>query len=509
MIFMIVDAAARKKLCAGAPGAENPAMNPTTLAANPAPGAPAAAASDGVGAAWSGSAAGAGPSLRVRLNAIVATLMILFVVSLAWLRIDATRDSVLEEIVGSNRVASQLLARVTWIVASGGTPAMLDFLGQLGRVRANDITLVDAQGRVLYRSPPSTYKQGRYAPAWFSAWVVPPLQRQVIQVGDGTLTIEADASRAIVDGWDDLRQMLAVAAVALVFINAIVFWVVGRTVRPFAQIVRSLDRMQAGDYATPLPRLHGREAILIGSAIQRLGDAIEGNVRQRIAARETQLHLAQSREWARNVAQRLETERREIAAELHDELGQSVTAIRTLAKSLEARLPPQESVGRHAARLIDSEAARLYDAMHGMIPRLAPLELGPFGLPDALNDLVVAMRELHDGLAIALVVRDMDRPVGADASLVAFRVAQEALNNAIKHSGGRSIDVTLSGCGADIVEVCVDDDGCGLPAPAQRPARFGLTGLRERVLALGGTFEAGCGPLRGTRIVARLPRLAG
>jgi len=458
--------------------------------------------------AWSGSIGGSGPSLRVRLNAIVAVLMVLFVVSLAWLRIDATRASVLEEIVGSNRVASQLLTRVTWIVESGGTPAMLQFLGQLGRVRANDITLLDAQGRTLYRSPPSTYKQGRYAPPWFSAWIAPPLQRQVIQVGDGTLTIEADPSRAILDGWDDLRQLVAAAAAALVFIVVVVFWVVGRTVRPFAQIVHSLDRMQTGDYSTRLPRLVGREASLIGAAVNRLGEAIEGNVQQRLAARETELHLAQSREWARRVGERLETERREIAAELHDELGQSVTAIRTLAKTLAARLPVHEAVGRNAAQLIDSEAARLYDAMHGMIPRLAPLELGPLGLPDALNDLVVALRELHGGFDIGLDVRGIDRPVGADASLVAFRVAQEALNNAIKHSGGRTINVALVAIGPDRMELSVDDDGRGLPPPAERAGRFGLAGLEERVLALGGRFEAGRGPLQGTRIRAQLP-LAG
>jgi two-component system, NarL family, sensor histidine kinase UhpB len=215
--------------------------------------------------------AAAGPSLRVRLNAIVATLMVVFVASLAWLRIDATRESVLEEIVGSNRVATQLLGRVGWIVASGGTPAMLGFLEQLGRVRANDITLVDGQGQVLYQSPAPTYKQGRSAPAWFSELVAPPQQRKVFPVGDGTMTIEADPSRAILDGWDDLTQLVLAAALALVGVNLVVFWAVGRTVKPFARIIGSLDKMQRGDYSVRLPPLHGREARLIGESVNRLG----------------------------------------------------------------------------------------------------------------------------------------------------------------------------------------------------------------------------------------------
>ena len=155
--------------------------------------------------------------------------------------------------------------------------------------------------------------------------------------------------------------------------------------------------------------------------------------------------------------------------------------------------------------MIQSEAVRLYDAMHGMIPRLTPLDLGPHGLPDALSDLVVAIRRLHPSFDISLQVRNMEVAVGAAPALAAYRVAQEAVNNAIKHSGGRAIALLLARTGPDEMTLTVDDDGCGLPASAQHPARFGLTGLRARVRALGGDFDARRGPDRGTRITARLP----
>jgi two-component system sensor histidine kinase UhpB len=446
-----------------------------------------------------------GYGLRLRLNAIVAGLIVLFVAALVWLRIDATRASVLDEIVGSNRVATQLLGRVGWIVDSGGTQAMFGFLEQLGRVRANEITLVDGSGNEIYRSPPSTYKQGRSAPAWFSDLVAPPPQRKVLAVGDGTLTIEADPSRSILDGWDEMTQLLEAAAYALVAINVFVFWILGRTVRPFTQIIEGLERMRAGDYSVRLPPLHGREAGLIGDSVNRLGEAIEGNVRERIATHEAERRLAESREWARRVEESLESERREIAAELHDELGQSVTAIRTLARSLSGRLPADDQVSREATRLIESEAARLYDAMHGMIPRLTPLDLGPHGLPDALNDLAVSIGRLHPGISLSLHIENMDVPVGPAAALVAYRVAQEGINNAIKHSGGRSIHIGLTRSGPDEMTLAVDDDGCGMPEPEKRAGHYGLTGLRERVLALGGSFEVGRGAQHGSTIRARLP----
>ena len=82
--------------------------------------------------------------------------------------------------------------------------SLLHFFQQLGRVRANNITLTDEDGHVLYRSPPATYKQGREAPAWFSALVLPQPSRQVLLLPVGRLLVEAEPSRAVLDGWDDL-----------------------------------------------------------------------------------------------------------------------------------------------------------------------------------------------------------------------------------------------------------------------------------------------------------------
>lgn len=443
-------------------------------------------------------------SLRLQLNLIVATLTGLFVAALVGLQIDGTRASVREEITASNKVATQLLERVSGIFSRGGPPAMLGFLEQLGRVRANDIVLVDDDGQVLYRSPPATYKQGRDAPEWFTAWVVPPLQRQLVRMPGATLAIEPNPSRAILDGWDHLVQLAGIAALALVALHVAVFWAVGRTLRPFARIVEGLRRLQAGDYATRLPPLPGREAALIGESVNRLGEAIETTLQQRIAARETRQRLSESRAWAQQVEQRLEAERKDIAAELHDELGQSVTAIRSLARSLIARLPADDTTGREAAQMIDAEAARLYDAMHGMIPRLTPLTLGPLGLPDALRDLVASLRLRHRAQVFDLHIEGPETPLDADTALAAYRTAQEALNNALKHSGARHLGLLLQH-NAQTLALTVTDDGCGLPPPDQRPHRFGLPGLHERAAALGGRFDAQRRPEGGTQVRLELP----
>ncbi|MCY7317228.1 MAG: methanol utilization protein MoxY, partial [Ramlibacter sp.] len=105
-------------------------------------------------------------SLRLKINLIVGLLTLLFVAGLLALQIDNLRDSVHEEVVAANQVAAQLLKHVAVVHAAEGSPPMLSFLRGVGRVRSNDITLTDSQGRTLYQSPPSRYKAGRDAPRW-------------------------------------------------------------------------------------------------------------------------------------------------------------------------------------------------------------------------------------------------------------------------------------------------------------------------------------------------------
>src|ERR1700724_4763201 len=105
--------------------------------------------------------------LRTRLNLVLAALSAAFVIVLIAAEVQSTRNSVREEIEAANRVASQLLGRRAGVYSQvGGPDLVLQFLQQLGRVRANEVSLLSAAGVVLYQSPPATYKAGRAAPVW-------------------------------------------------------------------------------------------------------------------------------------------------------------------------------------------------------------------------------------------------------------------------------------------------------------------------------------------------------
>ena len=107
--------------------------------------------------------------LRTRLNLVVAALSAAFVIVLIAAEVQSTRNSVREEIEAANRVASQLLGRLVAVYSQvGGPDLVLQFLQQLGRVRANEVFLQSATGEVLYQAPAATYKAGREAPVWFA-----------------------------------------------------------------------------------------------------------------------------------------------------------------------------------------------------------------------------------------------------------------------------------------------------------------------------------------------------
>ncbi len=444
-------------------------------------------------------------TLRLKINLIVGALTLLFVVAAMWLQLRSMRESVLEEVVAANRVAAQMLNRTVWRYAPQGTSTMLAFLQGIGRVRSNDITLFDLQGQELYRSPPSPYKAGRDAPPWFDRLVSPPPSVQAIEFPDGKLVVRSNASRAVLDAWDSVTVLAGGGVLLLLVVNALVFWLVGRSVRPFGQIVAALNQLQAGRFDARLPRLAGTEAATIGAAFNRMVGELQTHIEIERRAVRAERQLSDSRELTRWIDQHIERERRMIARELHDELGQSVTAMRSMALSIAQRMHTLDPQAEQAARLIADESSRLYDAMHSIIPRLTPLVLDNFGLAEALDDLVERTGRSQPGLRIDLRVELGHAALGSDAALALYRAAQEGISNALRHGQARILQLAVA-CDAGAVTLDLSDDGNGLaPDWSTRTGHYGLRWMAERVEALDGEFRIEAVSPRGVHLQVRLP----
>jgi signal transduction histidine kinase len=216
--------------------------------------------------------------------------------------------------------------------------------------------------------------------------------------------------------------------------------------------------------------------------------------------------LEENRRLSRRLIDVQEEERKTLARELHDEMGQALTAIKTEAALIIDRCQdPGLPIGK-SARAIGAAADYLYDLTHTLIRRLRPSVLDDLGLAAALETLVSEWRARRPGLPCRLTVEGDLHGLPDAVNIAIFRLVQEALTNVLRHAVASHMSVTLCRS-ADAVLVRVEDDGRGLdPAGVKRTwQHFGLLGMRERVEGLGGCLDIESDPGRGLCLHATIP----
>jgi PAS domain S-box-containing protein len=565
-------------------------------------------------------------SLRLRLTLIITALIGLFSVATGAIIVDETRSAIREEIEAGTKVTLQLLATALFrgdLKRREPAPndEALAFLHNLGRVRAHEIRMYDEDGTLVYTSPPSRYKAGRSAPVWFTRLVRPEAPEVEFKTAGGRIVVAPDASRSILDAWDDLTDLMWLALAFLIVLNAAVFFLLGRSLKPVDTILSGLSQMERGRFDVRLPRFSLPEFDSIGHTFNRMAGALEeshaenrrlalvakqssdaiiihdlqGNisfwnpaaerlfgyrseeivgrsatlltpavlesevaenleairarrvienlitkrrardgrlvdvalsaaplvdpvsdevigeicsmrdVTEQKRAQAAQAELEQNRRFTHLIQTRLEEERRAIARELHDELGQCVTAIKTIGTAIANRTAVGSPDIHRNAQTIVQVAGHIYDVVHGIIRQLRPSALDHLGLGEALEDWLAAWRSRHPEVACELKVIGDLSGLGEAVSITVYRIVQETLTNVVRHAAATRAEVFVERQ-RDRVEVQVRDNGKGLGERSQSEvARFGVMGMRERVEALEGTFELDSRRGEGLRVRAVIP----
>ncbi len=196
-------------------------------------------------------------------------------------------------------------------------------------------------------------------------------------------------------------------------------------------------------------------------------------------------------------------ERRRVAVELHDEVGQSLAAAKILAQSLGARTAVSGPADAHEdSRRLITLVEHAIAGVRGLTNELSPLVLYELGLGPALSWLVESYR---DRLGLECVLRVDEEIMGlkGEAGILLFRAARELLMNVHRHAGSSSASIDLRDNNGMAV-LTILDQGCGfdpsVSPPATQEGQFGLFSLREEVLLIGGTLEVDSEPGRGTRV---------
>lgn len=442
-------------------------------------------------------------SLRLKINLIFVALTILVFSILIAIEMNATRNSVAEEMEASGRIASQLLGRIGSMYTNKNLPELVEFLRETGRVRAQEISLLSLDGELLYQSPPSVYKAGRNAPQWYAALIAPPESVRVIALSHARITMRTNPTRAILDGWDNLADILFAQSVLFIIADIVIFWLVGVWLAPLEKIERGLREIEQGAHHVRLPALPGKEAGQMGRAFNRMAQAVEDNIQVRQATAEAQARLATQREFTQLLYARIEQERAAIARELHDELGQSLTGIRSIAKSMLQQADVAGSPIQRSAQMLFDTAGMMSDAMHRMIPRLRPLQLEGMGLVDAVRDLLTATQLNNPELKTELEVQGELPALNEEYELHAYRIIQEAITNVVRHAKASRTHVCIAVKDQCLV-LSIADDGLGAQS-LQRVGHYGVLGMQERAASLNGKVVFQTATMGGCKVLVTLP----
>lgn len=236
--------------------------------------------------------------------------------------------------------------------------------------------------------------------------------------------------------------------------------------------------------------------------------------RHRHAGRELALRLTAQAQLERSLAEnRLlvqrniqvqEDERRNIARELHDEMGQWLNALKLDAVAIRDTASADLPI-RTAAQSVIDLTDHVYDVVRQLMRRLRPVALDELGLQAALQYLLDQWKARHAGIACRFEASGALDDLGEAANITIYRCVQECLTNITKHADARHVIIALHRDPATSrLTVSVQDDGRGI-GTAPTPFGMGLAGLRERVDVLGGEFRVEACVPSGTRVSASLP----
>ncbi|WP_018267136.1 histidine kinase [Methylosinus sp. LW4] len=432
-----------------------------------------------------------GLSLRARLLALLgATLAVGLALGVGLLTLHAAAR-VRAESDSTARLAREFVATALASVEESDDPlaALRGRLADVDRLRHIHIFMVgsgEARGASV---------EERRAPAWFAALVAgSPSETRIALDGRGRLRGElalvAEPGDEIDEIWEEVWALaLGAAALALAGFG-VVSVVVSRALAPVSTLAEALRRIEHGDRDVRMVAGDAPEFVAIAGRVDALAETLARFDAENRALVERIIHVQ-------------DEERRDIARDLHDEIGPFLFSIRAGLGALARKL---EGARREDCLNIDAQLGALQQVNRRILGRLRPAALDEMGLEGALQALAQGWRDLDAGVAIGLHIDDAGEPLDESIALTAYRIVQEGLTNVFRHASATRVDVTverIEACGKRELRVAVRDDGAGVAQGAREG--IGLRGMAERVAALGGRLTFESAEPRGALLVARLP----
>lgn len=426
----------------------------------------------------------------------------------------AMRDFVIERDLALARLTARILddGLAHGIVGADGSGLAVWMLSDTGD-QTGAVIVVDRHGRALFHPNPQrvgadvkddpgvaeALRQQEGAVIVSDEVAGPMVVTFAPVTGTGWVVLVQEPVEGLIGPILRLSSLAPIVAIGAGVLSLLVLTFGWRTiVRPLQGLARAAGQVSWGNYSAIAEPVGGVQEIRdLRQALAEMVDRIQG-------------YEAGMRDYLGAVTRGQEAERARLAQELHDGPVQDLIALGQRAEM--ARRMVERGETRQVQELLEEiRRAELetVEELRRIISALRPVYLEDLGFLPALEMLVQQMAERTT--AQIRLEAGTTRRCPPEVELAAYRIAQEALNNAIQHARAQNIVVHLH-CDPDALTLSVTDDGVGLTLPPRpdlltQDGHFGLVGMQERTTRLGGTLEIHTAPGEGTRIVACLPDL--
>lgn len=435
-------------------------------------------------------------SLRYQINSRIFLSSLLILLFGGAVVIWQARTAVNKEITSSLNLATQLIS-LNFAQGQQSTFAMNTWLPRfisLEQTRHLKIELQAASGDIVKFAPPNIITNTRVLPpTWFINLVSSDYStsRQQLNTAEGktiTLIIRADPLDEINEVWTESRAFFISLLLMMSFTFLSVNMVFKRTLKAITIIVNGLKAIECGDYEQKLPSFYTEEYDAIARAINHTTEVLNSTQK---ANRALTLHSLEIQE----------EERQRLAQELHDELGQSLTAIKVMAVTASQKQINIEQISHTISDVCD----HLIAVVRSMMRNLHPIMLSELGLKATLEDLLTHWTTRNSQLALTLYCTDDIDQLQQRIAIQIFRVVQEAITNIVRHAHASQAMIRLE-LQHHTLLLQIKDNGRGCIITTNKQG-FGLLSMKERMASLGGELLIDSQLNQGMRINASIPLL--
>ncbi len=434
-------------------------------------------------------------SLRFRLSLLFLGLFIMGMLSVLGHSIDTAGREVRNEIEAARQLSRQILDLLTQV--HGTTEPSPDFIADLQEMQEALGFDVDIRSPVHEYPQFSGTRRGEItAPQWFVS-VLDIEENTLVQefgeINGDTIIVRIDPADEINEMWVDARETMLLRAIGLLLFYLLCNVLIGIWLRTTHQIIAVLDEIVKGDFNRRIPHLTMPELDQIARKINHLVGVLG-------------VSKSDNERLARQALTMKEQERRYFAQELHDSLGQSVSAIKAMAVSIAMRTRDSDPVTAESANKIEKISDAAYSSVHDLMSWLRPAILDELGLMHALRHMVDEWNVHHEDTFCRLRLEGEFDDLREEQKINLYRIVQEALTNAAKYAAAATIEIALGG--QEVISLMITDDGKGFDQD-EVVVGMGLSGIRDRVNMLQGSCTISSRPGKGVSIHIEFPRVTG